>query len=80
MDGGVQVTNGILCGLDPLSCLVHVAHLRFGGDNNVAFDLLGRETVQTFYIPAINGVGEGGCRVIETGMIKFIRWFVLEHL
>ena len=61
----------ILCGLDPLPSLVHVAHFEFGGDDDVAFDLLGRESLPTFHVPVIDGFGEGGyCRVVETCVIK----------
>ncbi len=70
-DGGVCETCGILHGLDPLSSLVHVAHLRFQGDNDVAFDSLGCEAALTFDLSSVNGLGEGGyCRVVETSVVK----------
>ncbi len=48
-----------------------MAHFGFGGDNDVAFDSLGRESLPIFHVPAIDGFGEGGyCRVVETCVIK----------
>ena len=48
-----------------------MAHFGFGGDDNVAFDSLGRESLPTFHVSAIDGFGEGGYRrVVETCIIK----------
>ncbi len=48
-----------------------MAHFGFRGDNNVAFDLLGPESLPTFHVSAINGYGEGGYPgVVETCVIN----------
>ena len=60
-----------MSGLDPLSSLVHVAHFGFRGDDNLVFDLLGRESLPTSHVSTINGFGEGGYRrVVETCVIE----------
>ncbi len=48
-----------------------MAHFGFGGDDNVAFDLLGRESSPTFHVSAINGFGKGGYHwVVETCVVE----------